>query len=219
MPTYLSSSLIHTTVLLVLLLLLVFAPIPSQGFASWLKCFVDLDPSEVIMFHKVVPATEARHEVYIEVQPYGRGDAWLSVDKQGDFLQLPAAFPNAPLTLRVRLHVPPALQSQDVQFIIEAKTSIADEAAESVEFIDKGLMCDGSRAFSRRHDEHVILQIDTNLHPDLEYVTLTAGWAADMEAVTLTPILTMKPAAPVADEGGDFGSNAPAVYHRGNDEL
>jgi hypothetical protein len=191
-----------------LLLLLLSTPTPSVSFASWLKCFVDLDPSEVIMFQKVVPASEAKHQVIIEVQPYGRGDEWLSATStttttEDNIVQLPRAFPQTPLTLRVRLRIPPALQGQDIQFVIEAKTKVTapgdgaggeDVVGDSVEFIDRGVMCDGKRAFSRRHDEHVILQIDTNLNPNLEYVTLTAGWASEMEAVTLTPVLTLKPA-------------------------
>lgn len=163
------------------------------------------------MWQKVVPANDSKHQVRIEVQPYGFGDDWLSapVDDDGDddkTVQLPPAHPGNPLTLRVRLHVPPALAKEDVQFVVEVKTSTADAAAEAVEFIDRGVMCDGSRAFSRRHDEHVVLQIDTQLHPLLEYVALTAGWASDMEAVNLTPTLTLKPAsAAVASSGGGDG--------------
>jgi len=169
----------------------------SNGYASWLKCFVELDPSEVIMWNHVIPASNAQHPVHIEVQPYGFGEDWLSADPDG-IVPLPAPHPGTPLTLRVRLHLPPELErgGDNVQFVMEAKTSTADAAAEAVEFIDKGVMCDGARAFSLRHKDPVILQIDLIAHPDLEYVTLTAAWAPGMEAVTLTPTLTLKPTAP-----------------------
>ncbi len=183
--------------LAVLLISLVF---PALSYASWLKCFVELDPIEVIMWNKVVPASESEYSVKIEIQPYGYDDNWVSASDDGT-LHLPPARSEAPLTLKVRLAVPPELQRQDVQFVIEAKTSTSDMAAEAVEFIDRGVMCDGSRAFSRRHNEYVILQLHTSLHPSLEYVTLTAGWASGMEAVTLTPTVTLKPApAPASDE-------------------
>lgn len=167
----------------------------SAGYASWLKCFVELDPTEVIMWQRIIPASNAEHDVRIEVQPFGFGNnEWLQGDGDENLeLTLPAPHPGAPLTLRVRLQVPEALQREEVQFVIEAKTSAADSAAEAVEFIDRGVMCDGSRAFSRRHDEHVILQLDLAAHPNLEYVQLTAAWAPGMEAVTLTPTLTLKP--------------------------
>jgi hypothetical protein len=204
-------------------LILTLFSTPTLGFASWLKCYVDLDPSEIIMYQKVVPASEATHVVVIEVQPYGQAageDVWWSSsssvnnltdeeqDRQMSIVQLPAAFPGTPLTLRVRLRIPPSLsqgREPDLQFVVEATTSISDAAAEAVEFIDKGVMCDGKRAFSRRHDEHVILQIDLNAHPELEYVTLVAGWASEMEAVTLTPLLTLIPARTTIeeDEGDD----------------
>ena len=211
---------------------------PSLGFASWLKCYVDLDPSEVIMYQKVVAASDAAHVVVIEVQAFGHDEnVWLSSssttaatsatgtnnDNDNDnnphmnTLTLPTPFPGTPLTLRVRLRIPPSLvggdsQSQhpsppDIQYVVEATTSVSDAAAEVVEFIDRGVMCDGKRAFSRRHDEPVILQIDLNAHPELEYVTLVAGWATELEAVTLTPILTLIPARTTTtiindDEGG-----------------
>ena len=211
-------------------LILTLFSTPTLGFASWLKCYVDLDPSEIIMYQKVVPASDAAHVVVIEVQPYGQAageDVWWSSssssvnnltdkeqDRQMNIVQLPAAFPGTPLTLRVRLRIPPSLsqgREPDLQFVVEATTSISDAAAEAVEFIDKGVMCDGKRAFSRRHDEHVILQIDLNAHPELEYVTLVAGWASEMEAVTLTPLLTLIPARTTIeeDEDEDAGEAAP----------
>jgi hypothetical protein len=165
------------------------------------------------MFQKVVPASEARHTVMIEVQPYGRGDTWLSATDEDGNLQLPRAFPGSPLTMRVRLRIPPALEGQDIQYVIEAKTSDADAgSSESVSFIDMGTMCNGKRASSRRHDTHVILQIDTHNNPSLDSVALTAGWASGMEAVTLTPVLILKPAAPreaarVVDAAGEGASS------------
>ena len=189
--------------LLLFSVVLISLAAPSFSYASWLKCFIEMDPSEVIMWNKVVPASDSKHDVRIEVQPYGFGDNWLSASSEDGTVQLPPSHPEAPLTLKVRLAVPPALQREDVQFVIEAKTSAADMAAEAVEFIDRGVMCDGSRAFSRRHDEHVILQVHLASHPSLEYVALTAAWAPGMEAVTLTPTLILQPSMAVVGKSGD----------------
>jgi len=220
----------------VLSLLGILLPTPVEGFASWLKCYVDLDPSEVIMNHKVRPAEDAKYLVYIEVQPLGRGDVWLSSsnniasdstdngDKDNNFVSLPPPFPGTPLTLRVRLHLPSGFEGSqangDVQFVIEAKTSIADAAAESVEFIQKGIMCDGKRAFSRKHNEAVLLQIDLDSHPDLEYVTLTAGWASGVEAVTLTPPLTLKPSTTTTTTAtGTSSTTTETIPSRGTNTV
>lgn len=196
-----------------------------DAYASWLKCFIELDPDEIVMHHAMVPAHEAREKVSIEVQPYAVRESqkrkesseddgrqsqpvsaptgiedemandgkWVSGDEyflaQDDDSSTPTS-----TTLKVRLRVPPSLQHEDVQWVVEAMivpTLSHDESPSlSVNFIDLGVMCDGQRAFSRRHSEHVVLQIDDDgLDGD---ISLVAGWASGFEAVTLTPKMILR---------------------------
>jgi hypothetical protein len=164
--------------ILSLLLLLVCFPHSVSGYASWLRCFIELDEEEVIMHHKIISAENSRETVTIQVQPYDGSTDWIS-----DY-----ALPNHPTTVKVQLHIPSELGWQDVQFVIEAVNA---------EFIDRGVMCDGSRAFSRRHDEHVVLKIMDTSQP----VELTAAWAPGFEAVTLTPKLILTTTTPTLDGG------------------
>lgn len=210
-----------------------------HGYASWLKCYIELDPEEVVMHHTMVPSHEARHDVVIEVQPYSNDRSSGSRGNDGDDESVATA-DGAPVPapvdhddegvdddsdgssgwiaandyrldndesstmLKVRLRVPPALKFEDVQWVVEIAGSTSEESADgdaaaaaaaaTARFIDLGVMCDGNRAFSRRHSEHVILQIDNNNinSSSGEDVTLVAGWAAGFEAVTLTPKMTLK---------------------------
>jgi hypothetical protein len=167
-------------ILLLLLWIIALAPITTvQGYASWLKCFVDLDPEEVIMNSQVVPASEARELVRIQVQPEG-SDEWMY-----DF-----EYDGAPTTttttttLNARLQVSSALQEQrggaGVQFVMETSSG--------AEFVDRGTMCQGRRSSSRNYNEHVTLKISG----DQDVVELIAGWATGHEAVTLTERLVLR---------------------------
>lgn len=214
MTTLRSSSLLLLNVIVLLLLLLLLNPSPADAYASWLKCYVDLDPSEVIMFNKVIPSDRARHAIGIEVKPISSDNnnsnnnnndddsKWLSskdVDDNG-ILWLPTPSSSTSSSndgkhmLLVRLSVPSHLDVilSELQYVIEVKTSIADAAAEAVEFVKTRLMCDGKRGFSTEYNEPLWLQIDTQLHPTLGPIQLTAGWAFGVEAVTLTSTLTIQ---------------------------
>lgn len=146
------------------------------------------------MHHSIVSAEQAREKVFIEVQAYRResdGGArdGASLWTSEDYLLHPRTSDGTldVTTLKVRLKVPPTMAHEDVQFVVEAK-------GEGVKFIDLGVMCDGSRAFSRRHDEHVILQINSTggSGGSKDDVELVAGWASGHEAVKLTPMLTLR---------------------------
>jgi hypothetical protein len=52
-------------------------------------------------------------------------------------------------------------------------------------------MCDGGRAFSQRHDDHVVLTIPATTNTTPQPIQLVAIWAAGYEAVSLTPVLTL----------------------------
>jgi hypothetical protein len=179
---------------------------PAHGYASWLKCYIELDDQEVVMHQLIVPADKAREEVAIEVQPYRS-------EKRGGHADEATTWVSGPdyqvgtsdvTTLRVRLRVPPSLQHMDVQFVIEAT------GGPGAEFIDLGVMCDGQRASSRRQDEYVILQINSTegeaaVAGSKTDVELVAAWATGFEAVTLTPKMTLRrrpgPAVDCASDG------------------
>jgi hypothetical protein len=150
---------------------------PVNGYASWLKCYVDLDAEEVIMNHRVNQVDDAPHLVTVKVRPEGT-EEWL------DNYTFPS---NSPTTVEVRLAVPPALSDEDVQFVVEttdgAKFTFPD-------------MCEGRRSFSRAYDEPVTLVVEGTTPT----VSLKAGWAAGHEAVNLTPTLVLKKEPATADE-------------------
>jgi hypothetical protein len=172
-----------------------------SGYASWLRCYVELDESEVIMHHHIIPADDEEPAgVSIQVQPYGT-DQWLS---ESDF-----SIESTPITIKVRLDYPPQLQRQDVQWVIESSspsssspsTTEEEGAGAGAEFIDRGVMCDGSRAFSRSQD-HAILRIDDISKP----IELVAGYAPGFEAVRLTPKFTISNAAYTTNTNTASGS-------------
>ena len=165
---------------------------PVHGYASWLKCFIELDEEEIVMHHPMVPAEQAKEEVFIEVQTYGSdGGEWITSKEytlhKGKKVSRNEDDLTTTTTLKLRLKVPPNLQNEDIQYVVEAKGN-------DVAFIDLGVMCDGSRAFSTQHDGHVVLQINTTAATTEENgnIELLAGWASGFEAVTLTPTMIIK---------------------------
>ena len=164
-----------TTLLGILALLFLFQlNNPVNAYASWLTCYVDLDESEVIMNRHVLGVEKAPHLVTVKVRPVGT-EEWLDNFTYSS---------NALTSVQVRLHVPPALVDEDVQFVVET--------TEGATFTSPTQMCDGKRSFSRAYDEHVTLVLEGST----DTVSLKAGWAAGHEAVSLTPnlILTKKQA-------------------------
>lgn len=151
---------------------------PVNGYASWLKCYVDLDASEVIMNRHVNEVDSAPHLVTVKVRLEGT-EEWL------DNLTFPS---DSPTTVDVRLAVPPALVEEDVQFVVET--------TDGATFAPPTMMCEGRRSFSRAYDEHVTLVLDGTTPT----VSLKAGWAAGHEAVNLTPLLVLRKEPATADE-------------------
>ena len=154
-----------------LMLLSVGIP-PVSGFAAWLKCHVDLlDEDEIIMNNMIVPAAQAVHQgVEIEVKR-AADDDWASS------LAYPA---DTPTTITARLKVPPSLSEQDVQFVMD---TLGQPGA-----VFKQSLCEGRRVTSTHYSHAVVLEIDGST----DSVELVAGYAAGHEAVTLTPILTLR---------------------------
>jgi hypothetical protein len=157
------------------------------------------------MHHYVVPLKGAREQVTIEVQQVGDGgngngnggndDSEQEEDWYGgsDNYVLPKEFKFPFLTLQVRLNVPESLRN--VQFIMEVKGG-----QNGTQFVDRGSMCDGKRSSSTKHYDPVTLRIpmmddDDPSNNNNEPVELIAGWAAGMEAVSLTNKLVIQRAA------------------------
>lgn len=136
---------------------------PAQGFASWLRCYVELETDEVVMNHYIQPSDKAQHEIPIQIK--SKDDTWSSSPPTNDNES----------KLQIRLDFPQEYIQQDVQWVIE----VTPEGA--AEFVGNGRMCEGARAFSK-NDKPVTLTIqDTSTS-----IQLVAGYAAGHEAVILT---------------------------------
>jgi hypothetical protein len=155
---------------------LIFLQLGSvEGFAAWLKCYVDLqDDSEVIMNNHIVMSENALHVVTIKVRPEGDTsmDAWV------DHLVYEAGA-SVRTTIHAKLAVPAELQQRQVQYVMEVVSGNAT-------FLSPA-MCGGKRAHATRSNDPVVLQIEGNS----DHVELVAGFATGHEAVTLTKTLRL----------------------------
>mmetsp|Transcript_14202 Transcript_14202/g.19871 ORF Transcript_14202/g.19871 Transcript_14202/m.19871 type:complete len:176 (-) Transcript_14202:218-745(-) len=144
----------------------------SHGYASWLKCYVELDETEIVMNHHIVPAHKADYTVDLEIKPEGYSD-WLT--SHVVYIQ-----PSIE-SVKVRLKVPPALQDETVQYVVET--------TEGALFADSP-MCDGKRAYARDYDTEVVLKFNPDFHET--HLEIWAGWAMGHEEVRLTPRLKLE---------------------------
>jgi hypothetical protein len=154
-----------------LLLLSLLLPWTTHGFAAWTQCFIELDETEVIMNHRIVPVKYSREYVTIQVKT-----------ENGDWTSDFTYNGSGPTIIQARLQVPDELEHDPVQFVIETTEGAVFTAPK---------MCEGRRSFSTNYADPVTLQITG----EAESVTLVAGWAAGHEAVTMTPKLLLKRAA------------------------
>jgi hypothetical protein len=139
-------------------------PCTANAYASWLRCYQDLSTDEVVMNYRVKDFDEAIHKVTLEVKKVDDTE-W------SDTLTYPA---DASTLINVRLKVPEAIASTQVQYHIETSTGAA--------FTEPGAVCNGKRSFSRNFDVPVTLEIKGN-EPS---VSLLAGWATGHAPVSLT---------------------------------
>lgn len=136
-----------------------------SSYPYWLKCFVDLDETEVIMNYMVHLPEDAPHLVHVEARLEDETE-WKT---QG--LVYPA---DTTSTVHVRLRVPSELTKQDVQHVVETTTGGS--------FV-KPKMCEGSRSYAESYDEEVILEVDGKQ----DKVEVWGGWATGHFPVYLTP--------------------------------
>ena len=139
-----------------------------QGFASWLKCYVDLDEEEIIMKYNVLGSEDAKYNVSIQVLDGSEWKDEYSLKEDGEMIS-------------IRLKFPPELPG-DTQWVIEI---VAGDA----QFVERNTMCKGKRAYSK-DDKPLFL----NVLDSSEAIELLAGYASGHEAVKLTPkqVLTTK---------------------------
>lgn len=139
----------------------------TNGFAAWLKCYVDLlDDSEAIMYQPIVKSENAPHTVTIQVQPQ-QVDVWMNEYSY-----------DGPTVVDAKLLVPDELRG-DVQYVMEV---VSGDAA----FVQP-VMCDGKRSHASGRGASVTLRIEGTS----EHVELLAGYATGLEAVTLTKTLRL----------------------------
>jgi hypothetical protein len=144
---------------------------PVNGFAAWLKCYVDLtDDEEIIMNNRIIPAQDAPFDVSIQVK-FSQDDEWLSS------LSYP---PDRPSTVTLRLKVPPELSHEDVQYAMETTMPGA-------RFL-RPQTCEGRRSHASHYSMASVLEIDGTT----DAVEIVAGYAKSHEAVTLTPRLILQ---------------------------
>jgi len=137
---------------------------PVHSFASWLKCYIDLDDTEEIVMNSFIQSFEdAEYKASVVVRRSGEEDWQTS-------LQYSAG---AHTTIEARLELPPELHGRDLQWVMET--------TEGGKFTASA-MCDGKRSYAQKPKEITILEIDSTK----EYVDLFAGWATGHEAVKLT---------------------------------
>lgn len=156
--------LLHTMKYLLLLSLL-----SSVGsYPSWLQCFVDLDETEVVMNHHIIPAAEVEIPVHLEI----------SFDQEGWTTHALTYPPNVLSNFHIRLNIPESLRQRDVQWVAEASKGAMFTAP---------ILCQGRRSHSNRPTQALPLTVDASA----EKVDVWAGWATGHEAVKLTPVLTL----------------------------
>jgi hypothetical protein len=140
-----------------------------NGYAAWLKCYVDLDETEVVMNYPMLLPEKAPHSVQVEVK-FAQDKEWSTS------LLYPA---NEKSTIHARLKIPDSL-SRGVQYVIEATYG--------GNFVNPTVMCNGRRSHGRGWDDEAILEVNG----DQDKVEVWAGWATGHEPVSLTPITVLR---------------------------
>jgi hypothetical protein len=155
-----------TKTLFLILVLLVPA---AKAYASWLKCYVDLDSSEVVMNHPIEELEDAEHIVEIEVREIG-------TKKWTQEFVYPA---KAETTIEARLKLPDGIERVTYQYVMETTAG--------AKFFQPD-MCEGRRSFGRKVSEYVKLKIK----PGQGSITLWAGYAKEFGVVSLTEKLVLR---------------------------
>jgi hypothetical protein len=169
----------------IILMLLLAQAKTISGYAAWLKCFIDLDDSEVIMNYNVVAAEDSPHHVRIlpirTDSPTDITAAWTttSINYAAD----------TETRLNLTLAVAEDLAKLDVQYVMET--------SDGAQFATRR-MCEGRRSHGKAYDAATVLVVDGSQ----AQVEVWAGWATGHSAVHLTEKLVFHRAAPQSGGGG-----------------
>lgn len=165
---------------LTLLLVLLCAAAPTaNAYANWLKCYVDLDDTEVIMNQQIKNYEDADHVVDLQMQRDSGSKDWITSD-----VSYPA---DTTSKWKVKILPPPELQGRNIQFVIETESTFNDGSkGEGAKFVYPK-MCEGRRSFARNYKEAVELEIDGKA----DSIELWAAWATGFGQVSLTPRLVL----------------------------
>jgi hypothetical protein len=183
--------------LLFFLLLLSLLPPHVSSYASWLKCYVDLDETEVVMNNQIrLPEEALLSGVEIQVK-------FLESD-ESEWTTKGLAYPaNRPSTVQARLLIPPELERTDVQYVMETTVGGVFQPA---------TMCEGSRSHATANSRtQTVLVLDISGEQDS--VELWAGWATGHEAVSLTPRIVLQ------REGGATSASKATTAETADVEL
>ena len=147
--------------------LLILLPQEISSFASWLKCYVDLDDSEIIMNYPVLLPEHAPHPgVRLSAKSLG-SEEWsqdsIVVNANDEYFD-------------IRLEIPDALKGQDLQFVIET--------SDGAVFPNPPEMCEGRRTHANyAHQQSVALKVTDKSKSEIK---VWAGWATGHDVVSLT---------------------------------
>ena len=153
------------------ILVLTFLFVETMGYASWLKCYVDLDDSEVVMNHRIVSAERASTTLRLQVRPQG-ADTWLSSSTEEPLTV------SAGTAYEVQFDLS-AYQGQEefenLQFVLEISEGGSFEA-------DRTGRCENARAHGST--DRIV---NFTVTGDTDQVQIVGAWALGHSAVSLTP--------------------------------
>ena len=185
----------HPILLMLLSAVIIFvSSLPSaHAYANWLKCYVDLDDTEVIMNKKILTEENAEHTVELQVQRL------LSHERDNDHRNSDRAWETTNLsypaetksTFKVKVKPPPELEGRNMQFVVEVEATYNTGKTGSGASFSFPKMCDGQRSYGRNYNEAVTLEIDTTGNNAPDSIELVGAWAVGFGQVSLTPRLVM----------------------------
>lgn len=165
---------------------------PAHAYANWLKCYVDLDDTEVIMNKKILAEDNADHTVELQVQrllSHERDHDHRNSDRAWDTTNL--SYPaGTKSTFKVKVKPPPELEGRNMQFVVEVEANTGEVGKNGARFTFPE-MCDGRRSYGRNYNEAVTLEIDTTGSDAPDSIELVGAWAVGFGQVSLTPRLVM----------------------------
>lgn len=185
----------------------------AHGYAAWLPCYVDLDESEVVMNHYIVPSDKATNKVLqLQVRPQGT-EEWLMTTTT----TTASESSSAPLSF---VSVQPDTV-YEARFFLDSANGDLPENVGALEFVmelsdggsfavDKTGHCEASSRAHGKGQRIVNFTVNgTGTAAQQQDVTLLGAWATGHSTVYLTPavILRLDDKSRFANGGGGGGSD------------